>query len=73
MPDLPLLCIKRYSIEGSGQGIAVGLCSEMKTNFDTKISVFEGFCDELVCVGGNDDWCKSRNIQFQLQYNENIV
>lgn len=25
------------------------------TNFDTKLSVFSGDCDNLVCVGGNDD------------------
>ena len=47
----------RYSIEGSGEGIAVGLCTETFTSFDAKISVFENSCDDLVCVGGNDDWC----------------
>jgi len=44
-----------YSVLGTGKGIAVGLC--LDTNFDTRISIFEGSCDSLVCVGGNDDWC----------------
>ena len=47
----------RYSIEGTGEGIAIGLCTETFLDFDTKISVFENSCDNLVCVGGNDDWC----------------
>ena len=42
----------------------VGLC-EMEnfdvdgstSGFDTLISVFEGSCDSLICVGSNDDFC----------------
>lgn len=44
-----------FSVQGTGQGIAVGLC--IGTTYDTIISVFEGTCDGLVCVGGNDDFC----------------
>ena len=34
--------------------MAVSLCDD-STNYDTKLSVFSGDCDNLVCVGGNDD------------------
>ena len=44
-----------YTLEGTGIATAVGLCEE--ANFDTKMSVFQGSCDDLVCLGGNDDFC----------------
>lgn len=44
-----------YTITGTGVEGAVGLCTG--TEFDTKISVFEGSCDNLSCIGGNDDFC----------------
>jgi hypothetical protein len=44
-----------YSLVGSGSEVAVGLC--VGTNFDTKISVFENTCENLTCLGGNDDFC----------------
>jgi hypothetical protein len=44
-----------YSLVGTGHETAVGLCDG--TDYDTKISVFEGSCDDLICIGGNDDFC----------------
>jgi len=43
-----------YSFEGTGELISLTTCSEL-TNFDTYLSVYEGGCDALSCVAGNDD------------------
>ncbi len=43
-----------YSFTGTGGAVRFSTCSP-NTNYDTKISVFTGICDELVCVDGNDD------------------
>jgi len=43
-----------YTFTGTGSQISATTCSQL-TTFDTKISVFEGSCGNLVCVGGNDD------------------
>src|SRR5688572_17976652 len=45
-----------YAFTGTGESITVSLCSA-NTNFDTKLSVFEGDCASLICVDGNDDAC----------------
>ena len=42
-----------YTIQGTGGTIVASTCNN--ADFDTKISVFEGSCDSLVCVGGNDN------------------
>lgn len=44
-----------YRIVGNGDPVTVGLCAG--TDFDTRLSVFRGDCDNLVCIGGNDDFC----------------
>lgn len=41
-----------YRLTGDGQQIRVETCG---SNFDTRLSVYEGSCDELVCVTNNDD------------------
>ena len=43
-----------YVIDGTGDDINVSLCG---SSFDTKIQVYEGGCDALTCIGGNDDAC----------------
>ena len=43
-----------YRVEGSGTGMVASTCHQL-TDFDTKISVFRGSCDNLQCVAGNDD------------------
>jgi hypothetical protein len=41
---------------GTGNTITVTTCdASPTTGYDTKLSVFCGPCDNLVCVGGNDD------------------
>lgn len=42
-----------YSIIGEGSDINLSTCNQ--ADFDTKISVFNGSCLDLSCVGGNDD------------------
>ena len=46
-----------YSIIGNGYPMTVSTCTA--ASFDTKISVFSGTCDALVCEGGNDNYCGS--------------
>ncbi|NNK59151.1 MAG: T9SS type A sorting domain-containing protein, partial [Flavobacteriaceae bacterium] len=43
-----------YEFIGTGDDVAVTTCSP-NTNYDTKLGVFTGDCDSLVCVGGDDD------------------
>lgn len=45
-----------YKITGNNQWIEAGLCSAL-TNYDTKISVYSGDCNSLVCVTSDDDGC----------------
>ncbi|WP_104734246.1 T9SS type A sorting domain-containing protein [Hanstruepera ponticola] len=41
-----------YVLEGEGQFVNVSACN---STFDTKLNVYSGSCNELVCVTGNDD------------------
>ena len=43
-----------YTFTGTGDMIELALCN---SDFDTKLQVFTGSCDALVCVDGNDDSC----------------
>ena len=43
-----------YSIMGTGDTLRATMCFE-DTGYDTYLSVFEGDCDDLNCVAGNDD------------------
>ncbi len=45
-----------YSVEGTGTTITASLCNG-NTGYDSKLSVYCGDCDSLVCVVGNDDTC----------------
>jgi hypothetical protein len=42
-----------YSFTGTGDDVLLSTCNQ--ANYDSKISVFTGDCDSLVCAGGNDD------------------
>lgn len=44
-----------YTIEGTDNDITLSTCDV--ADYDTKIHVFSGSCDGLVCVDGNDDNC----------------
>ena len=41
-----------YRIEGNGDDMVASLCN---TSWDSKISVFQGSCTNLTCLGGMDD------------------
>jgi len=43
-----------YSWTGDGSIVTATTCNE-GTNFDTKLNVYSGSCEELVCVAGDDD------------------
>lgn len=42
-----------YTIDGTGETISLSTCNN--ADFDTKIDVFTGNCDDLVCLVGNDE------------------
>jgi hypothetical protein len=44
-----------YTVMGNGGLITASLCTG--TGYDSKINVFSGDCANLICVGGNDDFC----------------
>ena len=41
-----------HRIEGNGDDMVASLCN---TSWDSKISVFQGSCTNLTCLGGMDD------------------
>ncbi|OAB80090.1 gliding motility-associated C-terminal domain-containing protein [Cochleicola gelatinilyticus] len=43
-----------YSFTGTGDIIELSMCD---SDYDTKIQVYSGDCDNLVCIGGDDDGC----------------
>lgn len=43
-----------YAFQGSGTETTISTCNA-GTDYDTKLFLFEGTCDNLVCVDGNDD------------------
>jgi hypothetical protein len=45
-----------YSVIGDGTTLTATTCGDLY-DYDTKISVFCGTCDELICIDGNDDDC----------------
>ena len=44
-----------YSLVGTGWKIDVGHC--IGTDYETKMSVFEGSCNDIICIEGNYDNC----------------
>ena len=53
-----------YRVVGTGTRITASTCGSL-TNYDTKISVFCGSCEELTCINGNDDGCLSNDNALQ--------
>jgi len=43
-----------YTFTGTGNLIELAMCN---SDYDTKLQVFSGSCDALVCIDGNDDSC----------------
>ncbi|MEC8896550.1 MAG: thrombospondin type 3 repeat-containing protein, partial [Planctomycetota bacterium] len=56
-----------YKVVGTGNELVVDTCSP-GTTFDTKIGVFSGSCEELVCVAGNDDGGDCPDFQSHLVF-----
>ena len=55
-----------YSFIGTGDIVTASLCG---SDFDTKIQIYEGACDALVCVGGNDDaWASCGGSQSETLF-----
>ncbi len=44
-----------YTVTGTGNTITASLCTN--TFYDSRINVFCNDCADLICVGGNDDFC----------------
>jgi hypothetical protein len=44
-----------YAVIGTGTTITATMCDE--ASFDTRLTVYCGSCEELVCVGADDDFC----------------
>ena len=45
-----------YKLTGTGTSITASTCNAF-TTYDTKINVYCGSCEDLLCVTGNDDNC----------------
>jgi hypothetical protein len=45
---------KWFTFEGTGEFIRISTCNP-RTEFDTKIGIFAGDCNNLICIGGDDD------------------
>ncbi|MCH2583142.1 MAG: hypothetical protein MK138_00085, partial [Planctomycetes bacterium] len=48
-----------YTLLGNGGETIVTTCSGNLSSYDTSMSVFAGECDDLRCIGANDDNCAS--------------
>jgi len=46
-----------YTFVGNGNLVQVGTCNANTPTMDTRVLVFSGDCDNLVCVTGDDDDC----------------
>lgn len=52
-----------YTVVGNGNTLTATTCSTA-VQYDTKISVFCGDCDDLTCIAGNDDNCSGGSSIF---------
>ena len=43
-----------YTLVGNGETLTAETCGSL---YDTRLSIFEGDCDALLCVTSNDDFC----------------
>ena len=53
----------------TGSGVRVELSTCETTGFDSQISVFQGDCEDLQCVTGNNDYC---DLQSKVSFNAEI-
>ncbi|MHC4990372.1 MAG: hypothetical protein ACYTGC_05270 [Planctomycetota bacterium] len=45
-----------YRVVGTGRNFTASLCSD-STDFDTRLHVYCAPCEDLLCIGGDDDGC----------------
>jgi hypothetical protein len=64
--DIPLTCGTKpggpgiwFKFTGDGKYANLSLCN---AEYNTKINVYSGDCNNLVCVAGNDDACGSQSV-----------
>jgi hypothetical protein len=75
--DVPVTTPGRwYRLVGTGTAVTATTCSDF-TEFDTRISVFSGPCDDLQCAVANDDdcdfgghstvrWCSEPDVEYRV-------
>ena len=56
-----------YSIVGDGNSLTASLCGG--TDYDSKIGIYSGPCESLVCEGGDDDGCGGVGVPSELTIN----
>jgi hypothetical protein len=65
-----------YKVVGTGTLLTASTCNTT-TNYDTKLTIYSGSCDNLVCVAGNDDaagcnlrstvsWCGQAGVTYYI-------
>jgi len=64
-----------YTVVGTGNTMAASTCNET-TDYDTELSVYCHECDDLTCIGGNDDnecdlksdvfWCSQAGATYRV-------
>ncbi len=67
--DLNTASGKWFRLTGSGKNIVASTCF-VETKFDTKIGIFTGECEDLICIAANDDDdnCGSDEFQSSVQF-----
>ena len=56
-----------YQYIGTGDAIVASMCTG--TSYDSKLTVYEGSCGALTCVGGDDDGCSGGNTASEVAFN----
>ncbi len=66
-----------YTVVGNGGMLTADLCADW-ANFDSRMAVYSGACDNLICVGGNDNggcselsaasvtWCSEAGVNYWI-------
>jgi hypothetical protein len=62
-----------YRVTGNDHRLTATTCNDV-TNFDTRLSVFTGACDGLICVSANDDdaACPSGGVRSSVTWNADM-
>jgi|GEM_PF-7014106 len=63
--------VRWYKFTGDGENTIIFTCSGENQNTNTVILLYEGNCDDLNCVAGNDDYCGLKS-SISLQTTDNV-